>query len=95
MYGTVARLKLAPGAEAKMTELMKSDDMESIDGVVSTTVYKLDSGDNVYIMSVVFESKEKYVANAESPEMDARYQQFRALLVADPEWMDGEIVYHT
>jgi len=95
MYGTVARLKLAPGAEAKMTELMKSDDMENIDGLVSTTVYKLDAGGDAYIMSVVFESKEKYVANAESPEMDARYQRFRALLAADPEWMDGEVVYQS
>ena len=32
------------------------------------------------------------VANADSPAQDARYRQFRALLEADPEWHDGEIV---
>ena len=33
-----------------------------------------------------------YVANANSPEQDARYRQLLALLEEPPEWHDGEIV---
>jgi hypothetical protein len=32
-------------------------------------------------------------ANAASPEQHARYEQYRALLTAEPEWHDGEIVH--
>jgi len=40
----------------------------------------------------VFDSKESYRANAEDPEQDAFYQRWRALMDADPEWNDGEII---
>jgi hypothetical protein len=43
-------------------------------------------------MCVVFESKEAYVRNAESPKQDAEYRKLRALLEADPEWHDGTLV---
>jgi heme-degrading monooxygenase HmoA len=95
MYGTVAKLKIAPGDEAKMIELMNSGDMANIPGLISSTCYKLDSGGDAYILAVVFESKASYVANAQSPEQNARYQKMRALLAADPEWMDGEIIFRT
>jgi hypothetical protein len=39
------------------------------------------------------ESKEADRANAESPEQHARYEEYRALLDADPEWHDGEIIF--
>jgi len=32
------------------------------------------------------------VKNADSPEQNTRYLEFRDLLEADPEWHDGEIV---
>jgi hypothetical protein len=41
---------------------------------------------------VAFESKEAYQKNAASPEQNARYEEYRALLDADPEWHDGEII---
>ena len=41
---------------------------------------------------VVFESREAYWANAQSPDQNQRYQEMRALMLADPEWHDGEIV---
>jgi hypothetical protein len=40
----------------------------------------------------VFESKEAYWANAQSPEQNARFLQLRALLLDDPQWHDGVIV---
>jgi quinol monooxygenase YgiN len=61
--------------------------------MVGTWVYQLDADPDEYLLAVAFESREAYQANAASPEQDARYQQMRALLQADPEWHDGEIVY--
>jgi hypothetical protein len=46
-------------------------------------------------MAVVFADKDAYVANAQSPEQDARYQAMRALMESDPEWNDGEVIHET
>jgi antibiotic biosynthesis monooxygenase (ABM) superfamily enzyme len=94
MYGTVARMRLKPGAEQKLTQIMKSYESLNIPGHVSSTVYRLDAGNNEYILSVVFADKDSYEKNADSPEQDKRYQEMRALLEADPQWMDGEVLYH-
>jgi hypothetical protein len=40
-----------------------------------------------------FTDKAAYLATAASPAQQARYDQFRALLVAEPEWHDGEIPF--
>jgi hypothetical protein len=45
------------------------------------------------MLVVGFESKEAYRANAESPEQNARYEQYVQLLDGPPEWNDGEIAY--
>jgi antibiotic biosynthesis monooxygenase (ABM) superfamily enzyme len=61
-------------------------------GYIGEYIYRLDSDPQTYIMAVMFESKEAYFANADSPEQDAEYRKFRDLLESDPEWMDGKIV---
>jgi hypothetical protein len=53
----------------------------------------MDNNANEYYMAVIFDSEETYKRNAASPEQDMRYQKFRNLLAADPEWHDGTIVY--
>ncbi len=93
MYGTVARFKIKPGNEAKLATEMSSYGDLKIDGYVSTTVYKLDSGNNEYLMAVIFRDEASYMKNAEDPAQDKRFQTFRALLQSDPEWNDGEIIY--
>ena len=94
MYGTVARIRLLPGKEQEMIKLMGELEREAPAGYVGEYVYRLDSGGNEYMMAVVFTDKAAYVANAESPEMDAYYRRYRALMAEDPEWHDGEIVYN-
>ena len=88
MYGTIAKMKVLPG---KQQDLM---DMGQIrpPGIVFEHIYKLDSGDNNYMMVVGFESKEAYQANASSPDMHEMYTKYRSFLAADPEWLDGEII---
>jgi antibiotic biosynthesis monooxygenase (ABM) superfamily enzyme len=93
MYGTVARMRLKPGAEDKMKAQFSDMNSLNVPGYISSTFYKLDAGNNEYILAVVFADKESYEKNADDPEQDKRYMEMRALLEADPQWMDGEIVY--
>jgi heme-degrading monooxygenase HmoA len=92
MYGTVARMRIKPGMEQKLMELTRRADMRNIPGLRSEAVYRLDGKTDEYFLVVAFESKEAYQANASSPEQHQRYLEYRALLAAEPEWNDGEIV---
>ena len=93
MYGTVAKMKAKPGTGELLAELGRQLHEDPPAGMVGTWVYQMDADPDEYILAVAFESRQAYTANAASPEQDARYQELRALLAADPEWNDGEIVY--
>jgi antibiotic biosynthesis monooxygenase (ABM) superfamily enzyme len=93
MYGTIARMRLKPGAEAQMQELMKEYETLDVPGYVSSTVYRMDADSNEIYLAVVFEDKETYRANAGSPEQDARYRKMVELLDGEPDWHDGEVIY--
>jgi quinol monooxygenase YgiN len=91
MYGTIARLRIKPGKEAELRQ-QGQDMSRQIPGLVFHHVYKSDSDPNELYLVVAFESKQAYRDNAESPEQNERYKAYRALLDADPEWHDGEII---
>ncbi len=95
MYGTVARLTIKPG---KLEDLKKMGREMSaqIPGLVSEYVYRTDANPDELYLVAIFESEQAYRTNAASPEQHARYEHYRALLAADPEWHDGHIVdaYH-
>lgn len=93
MYGTVAKIRLKPGNEEKMLDMLASYEDIDVEGYVGDVVFRSDKDPNVYYLNVVFESREDYVANAESPEQHERFLEMRELLDGDPEWNDGEIVY--
>jgi heme-degrading monooxygenase HmoA len=90
MYGTIARMQIVPGAEETLRQ-MSAQEMD-IPGFRFQHVFRSDADPQELFLVVAFESKAAYQANAESPAQHARYEQFRALLAADPEWHDGEIV---
>ncbi|HEU5368687.1 MAG TPA: antibiotic biosynthesis monooxygenase family protein [Ktedonobacterales bacterium] len=92
MYGTVARLRLKPGAEARFIEIGRAFESAHIPGHVATHVYRTDADPNELYMAVIFTSKEAYQANATSPEQHARFQEMMAVLEREPEWHDGEIL---
>lgn len=92
MYGTVARMRLKPGMEAKLKADMEQYERLKIPGFVSTTVYRMDTDPNELYMAVAFKDKASYVANARDPKQDERFKRMRAFLAADPEWHDGEII---
>jgi quinol monooxygenase YgiN len=92
MFGTIARFRLIPGKEQELHALFQEYRQANLPGLVAEYIYRADADANTYFMAVIFESRAAYVANADSPEQDARYRKFRALLAQDPEWNDGEIV---
>ena len=92
MYGTVAFLRVKPGMQKHVEALARVFEAQ-IPGLVSEHFYRTDSDPNVYVMAVVFPSRDAYWTNAESREQDERYQKFRALLDEDPVWHDGEVPY--
>ncbi len=91
MYGTVAKMKLKPGAEDKMMQSMEGVQPE---GHVATFVFKSDADPNVHYVTTVFENRSVYKKFADSPEQDKRFREMRELLAADPEWHDGEVIHH-
>jgi len=96
MYGTVAHFPIKPGMEGQFRQLIEGQmhafEAGQIPGFVATYTYRSDADPNDFYLAVVFESREAYWANAQSPEQDARYRQWLPLLTSEPEWHDGEIV---
>lgn len=93
MYGTVARMQAKPGQAEALIQLFEAFNAEQeIAGHVSDLVYRSDADPNVFFMAVAFEDRASYEANANSPAMHEMYLRYRALLAADPDWHDGEIV---
>jgi heme-degrading monooxygenase HmoA len=93
VYGTVARMKLKPGAEEKIMQVMEGS-QAGREGHVATYVVKSDADPNVHFVTTIFESKSAYKKFADSPEQDKRFHQMRELLAADPDWHDGEVIHH-
>ncbi len=91
MYGTIARMKVKPGGIEALRRI--SEGQEPPPGAVAFYAYQMDADSNEVYMVAVFESKEAYVANAQSPEQHVQYQQWMEWFEAEPEWHDGEIVY--
>ncbi len=92
MYGTIARMKIKPGTEEQLRKIGEERRSVKVAGIVFQHVYRSDRDPTEIFLAVGFESKDAYVANAKSPEQNERYQELRALLTADPDWHDGEIV---
>lgn len=95
MYGTVAQMTLKPGMGQQLAEQLAGFEEQRAPGFVRTTVYRLDSDENQYLVAVVFDSKESYTANAASPGQNERFEAMSALLAAEPVWNDGEVIHST
>ena len=93
MYGSVARMKVKPGSEDAFLAFGENVAKNPPPGLAFDIVYKLDNAEDEYLLVVGFTDKEAYIANSNSPEQQKAYEEYRALLSADPEWNDGEIVF--
>ncbi len=93
MYGTIAQLRLKEGREEALSALIREFEAADVPGAMGEFIYRMDNDPQEYYIAVMFESKEAYFANANSPEQDARYRKMLELVEGEPEWHDGEIVY--
>ncbi len=95
MYGTIGHLRIKTGMEDQFRQLLQEQarafETGQVPGFVASYAYHIDADPNEYYIAAVFESREAYWANAQSPEQDARYRQWQPLLDGEPEWHDGEI----
>ncbi len=93
MYGTVARMRVKPGMVNQLQDWMRQEEVRAVPGYTTSYTYQMDADPTTVYVAIVFESREAYVANAQSPQMDARYHEMLALLEEPPEWHDGQIIF--
>ncbi len=93
MYGTVAKMRVKAGAEQEFLRVAQETESVPVPGVIAIYVYQMDADSRNYYMVVMFDSKESYVANANSPEQHQRFMQMMTVLDGEPEWHDGTVVY--
>jgi heme-degrading monooxygenase HmoA len=78
MYGTIGRFRIKPGMEAQFRQLIEAQappfETGQISGFVASYAYRMDADANDYYIGAVFESREAYLANAESSEQSNRYR---------------------
>jgi quinol monooxygenase YgiN len=95
MYGTVARAKVKPENREKMREVFDRQlSRRQVPGYVMSHVLFENDGDDMWLFAV-FEDRASYDKNADDPQQDADYQEYRALMETEPEWHDGEIQSHS
>lgn len=95
MYGTVARVRVKAGMEQQFEAVSREIGVGRAPGQVAVYVYQMDSDKHEFYLTAIFESREAYVANAQSPEQNERFMKLMSVLESEPEWHDGEIIYHT
>jgi quinol monooxygenase YgiN len=90
MYGTVAMCSVTAENVNRLRALAAAEDELGIDGYLGTDLMVAENHPGTLLMVVRFRDRESYVANADSPGQDERYQEFRALMESDPVWYDGD-----
>jgi quinol monooxygenase YgiN len=95
MFGTVARMRCKPGGHQWVRAWVDVQTRRGMAGWISTSVYQSESDPSLIWLTVVFESREAYVANANTPVQDQLYHQMLSALEEPPEWSDGELMLHT
>ena len=93
MYGTVAKMRVKAGAEQAFIRVAAETESVPVAGVVVVYVYQMDADSRDYYIGAVFDSKESYVTNAESPDQHQRFMQMMTVLDSEPEWHDGSVIY--
>ncbi|TMC13957.1 MAG: hypothetical protein E6J29_04905 [Chloroflexi bacterium] len=92
MFGTIAKMKFKPGSVEKMQASMKEFEGRQVKGFLFNTVYRSQADPDEVWLVIGFEDEASYRANADNPETDRMARQMQEMMVAPPEWHDGEIV---
>ena len=94
MFGTIAVARAKEGKGDALVEHFTSwweKRAPKGTGATSGTVYRTTEDPREYMVTVVFESREAYEANADDPAQDAWYQELVELLETEPRWIDGDV----
>jgi heme-degrading monooxygenase HmoA len=95
VYGTIARMQVKPGQEEAVNALNAQwlrERQPVAPGFITDYVLKSERVPGEWFVLTIFDTEEHYRRNAAEPEQHRQYEALRALLDADPEWNDGEIV---
>jgi len=93
MYGTIAKMRVKAGMQGEFLRVTQFTESVPVPGVIGVYVYQMDADSLDYYMVVMFENKESYVANAQSPDQHQRFLQMMTVLDSEPEWHDGTIIF--
>ena len=93
MYGTVAKIRVKKGALEALKKFSEAESGAGMSGYRGQVVYQMDRDPDEIYLVVIFDSREAYFANAESPEQHARYLEMMKLLEGEPEWNDGKVIF--
>jgi quinol monooxygenase YgiN len=88
-------MKVKPGKMDEFLGTMGDTGGRQPKGYLGEIAYRMDGNPNEVMLIVFFQDRESYHANANDPEMAKEYEQYRALLDADPEWNDGEVIHNS
>jgi hypothetical protein len=92
---TFFRMKVQPGKLDEFMTLMSSDQdiaRARERGFKMDVVGKRKDTPDELWGCVTWDTSERYYANADSPEQSAEFGKMRALLAADPEWFDCDLI---
>lgn len=92
MYGTIAEIRARPGKEDQMLAHFEGLYNQKAAGAIAIYLYRMDADPANFYLIVLFENKQDYTANANSPEEQRRNRDLLELLEGPPEWHDGEVV---
>lgn len=92
MFGTIARVQVAPGRKEALRQVMAEDASAVIPGWIADYLFESAADPGVCHLVALFEDEASYIANANSPAQHERYLKFRACLLEDPQWNDGHVL---
>lgn len=92
---TFLKMKVLPGKAGDLTSIMSGGANETrikAAGWKMSVVGTSKNDPNEVWGAVTWDTSENYYKNAESPGQNESYQKMRALLAADPEWFDCDVI---
>lgn len=93
---TFFRMKVQPGKaddlKRRMHDRAGENARQAALGWERTIAGQSKNDPNTFWVAVTWDTTERYMANADSPEQNSWFQETRALLASDPEWFDCDVV---
>ncbi len=89
MDGTISNINVKSGHENDLLESMGEMNQE---GILAWFLMRPDDKNADLVGEAVFESKEAYISNANSPEQHEAFVKMMEYLVVEPTWTDGEYI---